>query len=329
MERARDKGPRRLRLVAEEEPPAQLPAFAAPGREEVALAAALLGGDRLVLDGVVRANAERVLAVLRRYARAPHDARDLAQEAFRRALLAARRALRADPQRAVPFRRWLLRATLALARDHLRREVFVSGARLEQLGPAEEVPGLPRGPQPVPERAARARSEVLLLPRRLREVVTLRIDPELSFPEIAQVLRITETAAALDFHDAARRLRDGAGGPKPGEAPCRRYDVLLSSRAAGALERGESARVEAHLAGCLACSAVADATAAALELAALGPASVGERALADELAPRVVAAVERAERRRAAGRRLAVVALAAASTVLAAAALVAGRAAHP
>jgi RNA polymerase sigma-70 factor (ECF subfamily) len=275
MDGARDKESRCLRLVAGTTTSPRLPRSAAKTGEAGDVAAAFLDGDRSILDEVVRANAARVFAVVRRYARAPQDARDLAQEAFRRALAAALRALRRDPQRAVPLGRWLMRTTLKVARDHLRDEVCLAGARLDELGAA----GAPRPnayePRLGDERVTQVRSEVLQLPARQREVLTLCIDPELAFSDIAAVLRITEAAAVLNFHDAARRLRDVAEGCKPGASACARYEVLLSSRAVGALERGEAGTIEAHLAGCSACSAVADATEDALRLAALGPASAG------------------------------------------------------
>jgi RNA polymerase sigma-70 factor (ECF subfamily) len=291
---ARDRGSRKLRLVALEGTRVPLPT-SARARAEVEVAAAVLEGDRNTLAALVRANAAKVFAIARRYARAPQDARDLAEKAFRHALAAARRALRRDPQRAIPLERWLVRATLKAAKDHLRYEVRLSSAILDEIGPRD----VPRPAVGGALRATEVRSRVLQLPGRLREVLTLRMDPELSFPDIAAVLRITETAAVLDFHDAARRLR-AAAGVRVRTPACPRYEVLLSSRVVGSLDRSERGRIDAHVAGCTACSAVAEATAAALRLAALGPASERERAMTEELATRVLAAVERADRRRAA-----------------------------
>jgi RNA polymerase sigma-70 factor (ECF subfamily) len=48
---------------------------------------------------------------------------------------------------------------------------------------------------------------VLRLPRRQREVLTLRVDAELPFAEIAETLSITENAARVNFHHATQRLR--------------------------------------------------------------------------------------------------------------------------
>jgi RNA polymerase sigma-70 factor (ECF subfamily) len=58
------------------------------------------------------------------------------------------------------------------------------------------------------ERAAAVRAAVLALPCRQREVLTLRIDAELPFAEVANALGITENAAKVSFHLAVKRLRD-------------------------------------------------------------------------------------------------------------------------
>jgi len=51
------------------------------------------------------------------------------------------------------------------------------------------------------------RGAVLTLPRRQREVLTLRVDGELSFTEIAETLGITDNAARVSFHYALQKLR--------------------------------------------------------------------------------------------------------------------------
>jgi len=71
----------------------------------------------------------------------------------------------------------------------------------------------PDGSTPPPEAMAREQDRVRLrravgaLPRRQREVLTLRLDAELPFAEIAAALDITENAAKVAFHHATRRLR--------------------------------------------------------------------------------------------------------------------------
>ncbi len=201
MDDEADKGPLpTLRVVAGGATPAR--------REEEALLAAFLVGDDEAFGELVRRHEPLVLAIVRRYARTPEDARDLAQRTFLRAFEAARRAFRRGPRNAVPFRRWLVRVAVNLAKNHLRDEGRAARAPLEALGQAAaQGPGAAEGLLRE-ERAARVRREVLRLPRRQREVLTLRLDAELPFAEIAEALGITENAAKVNFHHATRRLRE-------------------------------------------------------------------------------------------------------------------------
>ncbi len=181
---------------------------------EEALVAAFLVGDDDAFGELVRRHERLVISMVRRYTRTPEDARDLAQRTFLRAFTAARRALGRDPQGAFPFRRWLIRIAVNLAKNHLRNELRFDRIALEALGPTEVAPV---GPEALlrAERSRRLRAEVLRLPRRQREVLTLRIDAELPFAEIADALGITENAAKVTFHHASRRLRDALREENP------------------------------------------------------------------------------------------------------------------
>ncbi len=180
-------------------------------REEDALVAAFLVGDDEAFGDLVRMNERLVLAIVRRYARTPEDARDLVQRTFLRAFEAARRTLRRGRRDAVPFRRWLVRVAVNLAKNHLRDETRFARAPLEAIGAGGATQ--PAGTEGLvrAERAARVRAAVLGLPRRQREVLTLRIDAELPFAEIADALGITENSAKVTFHHATRKLRDALG----------------------------------------------------------------------------------------------------------------------
>jgi RNA polymerase sigma-70 factor (ECF subfamily) len=182
-------------------------------REEDALVAAFLVGDDEAFGELVSRNEQLVLAIVRRYASTPEDARDLAQRTFLRAFEAARRSLRLGGRERVPFRRWLVRVAVNLAKNHLRDEArFGRARRLASIEPASPEP--PRAPELLvrEERAARLRAAVLRLPKRQREVLTLRIDAELPFAEIADALGTTENAAKVTFHHATRRLREALAG---------------------------------------------------------------------------------------------------------------------
>lgn len=101
---------------------------------------------------------------------------------------------------------------------------------------------------------------------------------------------------------------------------CSEFEVLLSLRAAGALEPGEERKVEEHLAACAACRAEAEALAETLSLARLPPTSAAEQRAVGDLAGRTLRAFRRADRSRALGKRVAAavaIAAAAAGLVLA------------
>jgi RNA polymerase sigma-70 factor (ECF subfamily) len=177
-----------------------------------ALVQSFLQGDEAAFDDLVRRNEELVLRIVRRYARDAEDARDLSQKTFVRAFEAARRTFSRPFGERVPFRRWLVRIAVNLARNHARdagrwgrADPDDAGARVEALPQAGQgaLAGLIDA-----ERAARVRRAVLELPLRQREVIALRLDAELPFSEIAAALGISENAAKVSFHHAAKRLRD-------------------------------------------------------------------------------------------------------------------------
>jgi RNA polymerase sigma-70 factor (ECF subfamily) len=185
-----------------------VPGGAGRAREEEALLAAFLVGDDEAFGALVRRHEKLILSLVRRYARTPDDARDLAQRAYLRAFEAARRALRRAPRGAVPFRRWLVRIAVNLGKNHLRDQTRFRHAPLEDV--EDERLGAPPAGSAELERAERAeqvRLAVLELPRRQREVLTLRVDAELPFDEIAESLGITANAARVSFHHAVRRIR--------------------------------------------------------------------------------------------------------------------------
>ena len=89
---------------------------------------------------------------------------------------------------------------------------------------------------------------------------------------------------------------------------CRDLELLVSLGAAGALSPEESARLDAHLAGCAACRAELEASAKALGLATMPPPSRAEQRLVAELPERMIEQVRRGDRRRGLGRRFALAA---------------------
>ncbi len=140
------------------------------------------------------------------------DAQELSQDAMVRFFGSLARF---DADR--PLRPWLLRIVRNLARDRARR---MRVRKVEPLEPADD--GLvidPIDPCPSPEQCV-ARAEVqrqlwekvLALPRKYREVVALRDYLDLSYDEIATVLRIPRGTVMSRLHRARGRLRKELGG---------------------------------------------------------------------------------------------------------------------
>jgi RNA polymerase sigma-70 factor, ECF subfamily len=182
-------------------------------RADDGLVRAFLAGDEAAFGELFRRHERAVHAIVRRYAHRPDDGRDLVQRAFLKAFEAARRDLAIHRgRRPVPFRPWLLRIAVNLAKNFARDEARWRRAPLEVVdgAAAAEAPAQP-GAEAAMVRAEEQRlmrRAVLDLPRRQREVLTLRLDAELPFAEIAEALGITENNAKVHFHHAARRLRE-------------------------------------------------------------------------------------------------------------------------
>jgi RNA polymerase sigma-70 factor (ECF subfamily) len=172
------------------------------------LCRAFLEGEEAAFGELIRRHQSRVYGLVRRYAPEPEDARDLTQRAFLKAFQAARRALsRFGSAHSIPFQAWVFRIAVNLGKNHARQERRWKKAPLADL----EVSGRP-------ERSALdalvwaegsklVRTAVLHLPRRQREVFTLRVDGELSFGEVGSVLGMSENSAKVHFHYAIKRLR--------------------------------------------------------------------------------------------------------------------------
>src|SRR6516225_423402 len=181
-----------------------------------ALVRAHLGGDRTAFGALVQRHQRLVLALVRRYARTPEESADLVQQSFLRAFAAASRVfprMRLSEEGA--FRAWLLRVAVNVAKNHAR------DSRRWRLEPVESVEGRAgdaAGPMDRLEgeqRRALVLAALVRLTNRQRQVLTLRIDGDLPFAEVANILGITENNAKVHFHHAVRRLREWLGGGVP------------------------------------------------------------------------------------------------------------------
>lgn len=176
-----------------------------------ALCRAFLAGDEAAFGTLVERYRVLVFSLVRRYTTRPEDAADLCQQAFLRALEASHRFFsRWRLSGPIPFRAWLIRIALNLAKNHARQ-----GRRWLQPVELPELEASGESAQEAierHERERRVRAAVVTLPRRQREVLTLRVDAGLGFRDIAETLGITETNAKVNFHHAVKRLKAQVAG---------------------------------------------------------------------------------------------------------------------
>ena len=162
-------------------------------------------GSERAFEELVRRHERQVRGAVRRFAERPEDVMDLTQRAFLRTLEALRRARLIPFGPRPPFQALLLRTAVNLGKNHARDAARWRRAPVDALDAVQVAPtGSARLERE--ERAHQVRALVARLPRRQREVLTLRIDAELSFAQIARTLSITENNAKVHFHHATRRL---------------------------------------------------------------------------------------------------------------------------
>ncbi len=189
--------------------PLRLALAPAPAPTDEELCRAFQAGDEAAFATLVERHRRLVFSLVRRFTSRPEDAADLAQQAFLRALEASGRVFSrwtlASPH---PFRAWLVRIALNLAKNHARQGTRWRPARLAEVEDAAVDPQ--ESAQEFLERQEqerRVRAAVVSLPRRQREVLTLRVDGGLPFKDIAETLGITENNAKVQFHHAVKRLK--------------------------------------------------------------------------------------------------------------------------
>ncbi len=152
---------------------------------------------RLDVEALYRTSAGDVYAYVRSLLHDDTAAEEVVAVAFERAL---RRARSYDPRRGTP-RAWLFGIARNAALDELRR-----GRRRAVLPDEPEAPGEGDLAEETARRAT-VRAALAGLEPRDREVVALRFHAGLSQAELAQVLGVSETAAATRLHRAVTRLR--------------------------------------------------------------------------------------------------------------------------
>ena len=160
-----------------------------------------LGGREHAFDILVARHGPRVRRLLRRLTGSSDEAEDLTQEVFIRVYKgASRRRLKTN------FRVWLYRITRSVAIDFIRRERTRRRARARRVEPRRPAP---EAMAPLLAREFRERLDAALarLPEAFRTAFVLREIEEMSYAEIAAVLRTSEKTVSTRLHRARLRLR--------------------------------------------------------------------------------------------------------------------------
>ncbi len=171
-----------------------------------------LDGNSQAFGELVRRHQDLVFRLVRRYAKDSDGALELAQRAYLQAFEAARRALprlsaAANATGEVPFRAWLIRIAINLGKNQRRDARRWHSVPVELVDAERRIEPTAHQSLERAQNEAMTREAVLQLPRRQREVFTLRIDGGLPFADVADALGITEANAKSHFHYAVKRLQ--------------------------------------------------------------------------------------------------------------------------
>jgi RNA polymerase sigma-70 factor (ECF subfamily) len=229
---------------------------AAPAATDAALVARLRERDRSAWEEVYRAYGERLYRFAYHLAGNPHDAADLVQETFVRALP---RLDSLDPE-GLNLGAYLLTT---------EKNLFLKSVeRTRRAEPVEVVPE-PSEPGPLDEDPARSallrrqQEEVRVANARLqprqRLVLALRELEDKSYAEIGELVGLKENAVAQLILRARQRLREELRLVQVDESrlpeECRAFLPALSAHLDGQLRGAERERTLAHLETCPYCQA--------------------------------------------------------------------------
>ena len=173
--------------------------------DDASLVAAALAGRLECFEALVERHQRALHALARRWLGDDAAADDVVQATFVQAY-----SHLADFRGDGSIRSWLCGIALNQARTQRR------AGRREHTVPLDEVPEatMPHVDPVTPDVALRSRLGTLVrrLPARQRAVVTLRVQGDLPFKEIARLEGISENSAKVSFHHAVSRLREWLGG---------------------------------------------------------------------------------------------------------------------
>ncbi len=175
-----------------------------------ALASRARGGDRMAFDRLINHFWSDIVRLAYYRTGSAPDAEDLAQEIFLKAFRSIK-SLR-DPKR---FKPWLYRIAVNKVKDHHRRQrlrSILASPSGQEDEPRPEPADL-ESPSPL-DLAARRQFWRLVgdfcagLPRREREVFTLRFLDQLTISEIAQVLGRSQSAVKTHLYRAVSKFQN-------------------------------------------------------------------------------------------------------------------------
>jgi RNA polymerase sigma-70 factor, ECF subfamily len=179
------------------------PAPAPASPEDQALIERARAGDEAARDQLVRRYLPDVYQAVARVLSDRQLAEDAAQDAFVNALNALDR-FRGDSS----FRTWVLRIAVNSARTIARRQFRRREVGLTVIGDRPGTEPDPATSTVLRDESRRVQLLVERLPYKQRMAVTLRVNQELSYAEIAEVLDCTEGAARVNYHLGIKRLRE-------------------------------------------------------------------------------------------------------------------------
>ncbi|MDY0175709.1 MAG: RNA polymerase sigma factor [Lentisphaeria bacterium] len=161
----------------------------------------MIAGDTKAFEAIFYRYETRLVAFACKYMNSPDLAKDVCQEVFLKLI--------AKPPSTLVYDNlgpWLFKVTRNLAIDKQRRRKFeVTGDELNFCEVRED--RTPLKTLSAQNDAKLIRKLVNQLPRDLRDVVELRIDGEVPFKEIAQILDIPQGTALWRMHRAVGILR--------------------------------------------------------------------------------------------------------------------------
>ena len=160
-------------------------------------------GDRSAFAALVESYWDRLFRWLFQMTRDRHRAEDLTQETFMRAL-AALKSFRAGSN----FRAWLFRIGHNNFVNLKRIEKRSAGALNEDRPPPDDSPG-PETLVEDREELAKLQAAIRELPTDFRTALLMRTEADLSFKEIAAILKITEETARWRVFKARQKLTKG------------------------------------------------------------------------------------------------------------------------